>query len=87
MSKLSNALKNIVMDIDEEGYAADRLLSNLGVPDLHKEDETEEEFDRICDREGELTTAAILILIVDTILGFELKAWFEALKLVLKYGI
>jgi hypothetical protein len=84
MSKLQRALENIVLDIDEEGYAANKLLNNLKAIKWDSNvDHTEEDYEYLAQQEG----VALLILLVDTILSFEFKTWLRATWMVLKFGI
>jgi hypothetical protein len=80
-TKLHKALNDVILDIDEEGYEADRFLKNLGIS------MTDSDTDEEAERYSQLTGTAILIILIDIILGFELKSWIGAVKMVLKYGL
>jgi hypothetical protein len=48
---------------------------------------TDSDTDEEAERYSQLTGTAILIILIDIILGFELKSWIGAVKMVLKYGL
>jgi hypothetical protein len=82
-TKLHKAMLDIILEVDEEGCAADQLLHNLGIPYPERDTDWPDE---VWNRQSELAGAAVLILLVDVVLGFELKTWIDAVKMIFKYG-